>query len=79
MKRIRIDQPLTKDDPWTELSRLFGIRNCSDPQEFEHRMLQLREPVILETASRKYLGRQVSDILESIQQKSDCVYVIWGA
>lgn len=40
-------------------------------------MLKIREPVIFEAGGRDCLSKEVQDVLEAIQQKSDYVYVIW--
>jgi hypothetical protein len=77
MKRIRSEPDGLKPDPWTALSELFQIPPCHSAQELEHQLLQLSQPVVFEAGDRSRLSREVLDALESVQQKSDCVYVIW--
>ena len=77
MKRLLNNPSLSSGNPWIALASLFGIPVCENAQEFEHQMLKIREPVIFEAGGRDCLSREVQDVLEAIQQKSDCVYVIW--
>lgn len=79
MKRIRIDPQELLDHPWQVLSEKFNLNPCCSAQDFERSMLRLHEPMVLVTGGRSGYDREVLDVLESVQQKSDSVFVIWSA
>lgn len=74
MRRITLDPaPAT----WAELGRLFGL-TCDSRNSFERECLEIDEPLLVSAVNRKQLDGNMQDALESVQQKSDKVYVVWG-
>lgn len=82
MKKITIDLNTIVDDSFEQIYELFGI-DVKDKsyQDFELRMLQYKIEIIVQvmhlesnlTKCPKWIVT-----LESIQQKSDSFYCIWG-
>ncbi len=82
MKKLIIDFDLISDDSFETMYNLFGldVRNKSYT-DFESRMVQYKIEIIVEFENLKNnLTRCPKWIytLESIQQKSDSFYCVWG-
>ena len=82
MRKIVVDLNLIKDNEFQLMYDLFGldVENKSY-EDFERRMLQIQIETIVEVKNRKHNLSTCSKwifILEDIQQKSDCMYCIWG-
>ena len=82
MRKIIVDLNNVKDDEYSVMYEIFGldVQNKSY-EDFERRMLQIQIETIVEVKNRT---QNLSTclkwifILEDIQQKSDCMYCIWG-
>ena len=83
MRKIVVDLNLIKDNEFQLMYDLFGlyVENKSY-EDFERRMLKIQLDTIVEIKNRErnlYSCPKWIFILEDIQQKSDCIYCIWGA
>ena len=82
MRKIIVDLNDVKDDEYSVMYEIFGldVQNKSY-EDFERRMLQIQIETIVEVKNRKQNLSTCPKwifILEDIQQKSDCMYCIWG-
>lgn len=82
MRKIIVDLNDVKDDEYSVMYEIFGldVQNKSY-EDFERRMLQIQIETIVEVKNRTQNLSTCSKwifILEDIQQKSDCMYCIWG-
>ena len=82
MRKIIVDLNVVKDNEFSMMYEMFGLdvqnRSCED---FERRLLQMSIETIIEVKNRKQNLKSCAKwifILEDIQQKSDCMYCIWG-
>ena len=82
MRKIIVDLNEVKDNEYGRMYELFGldVRHKSY-EDFERRLLQISIETIIEVKNREHnltsCARWIF-ILEDIQQKSDCMYCIWG-
>lgn len=82
MRKINVDLNVVKDDEYDRMYELFGldVQNKSY-EDFERRLLQMSIETIIEVKNREQnlkLCPKWIFVLEDIQQKSDCMYCIWG-
>ena len=82
MRKIIVDLNDVKDDEYSVMYEIFGldVQNKSY-EDFERRMLQIQIERIVEVKNRTQNLSTCPKwifILEDIQQKSDCMYCIWG-
>ena len=82
MRKIIVDLNRVKDDEYAAMYEIFGldVQNKSY-EDFERRMLQIQIETIVEVKNRTQNLSTCPKwifILEDIQQKSDCMYCIWG-
>ena len=82
MRKIIVDLNDVKDDEYSAMYEIFGldVQNKSY-EDFERRMLQIQIETIVEVKNRTQNLSTCPKwifILEDIQQKSDCMYCIWG-
>lgn len=82
MRKIIVDLNEVKDDEYSVMYEIFGldVQNKSY-EDFERRMLQIQIETIVEVKNRTQNLSTCSKwifVLEDIQQKSDCMYCIWG-
>lgn len=82
MRKIIVDLNDVKDDEYSVMYEIFGldVQNKSY-EDFERRMLQIQIETIVEVKNRTQNLSTCPKwifILEDIQQKSDCMYCIWG-
>lgn len=82
MRKIIVDLKEVKDDEYSVMYEIFGldVQNKSY-EDFERRMLQIQIETIVEVKNRTQNLSTCPKwifILEDIQQKSDCMYCIWG-
>lgn len=82
MRKIIVDLNNIKDDEYSVMYEIFGldVQNKSY-EDFERRMLQIQIETIVEVKNRTQNLSTCPKwifILEDIQQKSDCMYCIWG-
>lgn len=82
MRKIIVDLNDVKDDEYSLMYEIFGldVQNKSY-EDFERRMLQIQIETIVEVKNRTQNLSTCPKwifILEDIQQKSDCMYCIWG-
>ena len=82
MRKIIVDLNDVKDDEYSVMYEIFGldVQNKSY-EDFERRMLQIQIETIVEVKNRTQnlsTCQKWIFILEDIQQKSDCMYCIWG-
>ena len=82
MRKIIVDLNRVKDDEYAVMYEIFGldVQNKSY-EDFERRMLQIQIETIVEVKNRTQNLSTCPKwifILEDIQQKSDCMYCIWG-
>lgn len=82
MRKIIVDLNEVKDDEYSVMYEIFGldVQNKSY-EDFERRMLQIQIETIVEVKNRTQnlsTCQKWIFILEDIQQKSDCMYCIWG-
>ena len=82
MRKIFVDLNDVKDDEYSVMYEIFGldVQNKSY-EDFERRMLQIQIETIVEVKNRTQNLSTCPKwifILEDIQQKSDCMYCIWG-
>ncbi|WP_295568494.1 hypothetical protein [uncultured Holdemanella sp.] len=82
MHKIEVDLDQVQDDAFSRMYDLFGldVQNKSY-EDFERRMLQISIDTIIEVKNREQNLKSCPKwifVLEDIQQKSDCMYLIWG-
>lgn len=82
MRKINVDLNLVKDDEYDRMYEIFGldVQNKSY-EDFERRLLQMSIETIIEVKNREQNLKSCPKwifVLEDIQQKSDCMYCIWG-
>lgn len=82
MRKIIVDLNRVRDNDFEIMYELFGldVQNKSY-EDFERRMLQMSIETIIEVKNREQNLKSCSKwifVLEDIQQKSDCMYNIWG-
>lgn len=82
MRKIIVDLNVVKDNEFSVMYEMFGldVQNKSYV-DFERRLLQMSIETIIEVKNRKQNLTSCAKwifILEDIQQKSDCMYCIWG-
>ena len=82
MRKIIVDLNDVKDDEYSVMYEIFGldVQNKSY-EDFERRMLQIQIETIVSVKNRTQNLSTCPKwifILEDIQQKSDCMYCIWG-
>ena len=82
MRKIIVDLNFVKDDDYTVMYDMFGLDvQHKSYEDFERRMLQIQIETIVEVKNRDKNLETCAKwilILEDIQQKSDCMYCIWG-
>ena len=82
MRKIIVDLNTIKDDEYDRMYELFGldVQNKSY-EDFERRLLQMSIETIIEVKNREQNLKSCPKwifVLEDIQQKSACMYCIWG-
>lgn len=82
MHKIEVDLDQVQDDAFSKMYDVFGldVQNKSY-EDFERRMLQISIDTIIEVKNREQNLKSCPKwifVLEDIQQKSDCMYLIWG-
>lgn len=82
MRKIIVDLNVVKDNEFSVMYEMFGldVQNKSN-EDFERRLLQMSIETIIEVKNREQNLTSCAKwifILEDIQQKSDCMYCIWG-
>lgn len=82
MHKIEVDLNQVQDDAFSRMYDVFGldVQNKSY-EDFERRMLQISIDTIIEVKNREQNLKSCPKwifVLEDIQQKSDCMYLIWG-
>lgn len=82
MRKIIVDLNVVKDNEFSVMYEMLGldVQNKSY-EDFERRMLQMSIETIIEVKNREQNLTSCAKwifILEDIQQKSDCMYCIWG-
>lgn len=82
MRKIIVDLNVVKDNEFSMMYEMFAldVQNKSY-EDFERRMLQMSIETIIEVKNREQNLTSCAKwifILEDIQQKSDCLYCIWG-
>ena len=82
MRKIIVDLNRVRDNGFEIMYELFGldVQNKSY-EDFERRMLQTSIETIIEVKNREQNLKSCLKwifVLEDIQQKSDCMYCIWG-
>ena len=82
MRKIIVDLNEVKDNEYSMMYELFGLDvQHKSYEDFERRMLQMSIETIIEVKNReqnlKLCPKWIFE-LEDIQQKSDCMYCIWG-
>lgn len=82
MRKIIVDLNRVRDNDFEIMYELFGLNAQNKSYEdFERRMLQMSIETIIEVKNREQNLKSCSKwifVLEDIQQKSDCMYCIWG-
>lgn len=83
MRKIQVNLDEIQDEEFVRIYDVFGldVQNKSY-EDFERRMLQIQLDTIIEIKNREQNLSSCSKwifILEDIQQKSDCIYCVWGA
>ena len=83
MRKIQVDLDEIQDEEYSLMYDVFGldVQNKSY-EDFERRMLKIQLDTIVEIKNRErnlYSCPKWIFILEDIQQKSGCIYCIWGA
>ena len=83
MRKIQVNLDEIQDEEFVRMYDVFGldVKNKSY-EDFERRMLKIQLDTIVEIKNRErnlYSCPKWFFILEDIQQKSDCIYCIWGA
>lgn len=82
MRKIIVDLNVVKDNEFSVMYEMFelDVQNKSY-EDFERRLLQMSIETIIEVKNRQQNLTSCAKwifILEDIQQKSDCMYCIWG-
>lgn len=82
MRKIIVDLNVVKDNEFSMMYEMFelDVQNKSH-EDFERRLLQMSIETIIEVKNREQNLTSCAKwifILEDIQQKSDCMYCIWG-
>ena len=82
MRNIIVDLNEVKDNEYSMMYELFGldVQNKSY-EDFERRLLQMSIETIIEVKNREQNLKSCPKwifVLEDIQQKSACMYCIWG-
>ena len=82
MRKIIVDLNVVKDNEFSVMYEMFAldVQNKSY-EDFERRLLQMSIETIIEVKNRQQNLTSCAKwifILEDIQQKSDCMYCIWG-
>lgn len=82
MRKIQVNLNEIQDEEFVRMYDVFGldVQNKSY-EDFERRMLKIQLDTIVEIKNRErnlYSCPKWIFILEDIQQKSDCIYCIWG-
>lgn len=82
MRKIIVDLNVVKDNEFSVMYEMLGldVQNKSY-EDFERRLLQMSIETIIEVKNREQNLKSCSKwifVLEDIQQKSDCMYCIWG-
>lgn len=82
MRKIIVDLNVVKDNEFSVMYEMLGldVQNKSY-EDFERRLLQMSIETIIEVKNREQNLKSCAKwifILEDIQQKSDCMYCIWG-
>lgn len=82
MRKIIVDLNTIKDDEYSKMYETFGLDvQHKSYEDFERRLLQMSIETIIEVKNREQNLKSCSKwifVLEDIQQKSDCMYLIWG-
>lgn len=82
MRKIIVDLNVVKDNEFSMMYEMFGLDVQNNSYEdFERRLLQMSIETIIEVKNREQNLTSCAKwifILEDIQQKSDCMYCIWG-
>ena len=82
MRKIIVDLNTIKDDQYSKMYEIFGLDvQHKSYEDFERRLLQMSIETIIEVKNREQNLKSCSKwifVLEDIQQKSDCMYCIWG-
>ena len=83
MRKIQVNLDEIQDEEYSLMYDIFGldVQNKSY-EDFERRLLQMSIETIIEVKNREQNLKSCSKwifVLEDIQQKSDCIYCIWGA
>ena len=82
MRKIIVDLNTIKDDEYSKMYEIFGLDvQHKSYEDFERRLLQMSIETIIEVKNREQnlkLCPKWIFVLEDIQQKSDCMYCIWG-
>ena len=82
MRKIIVDLNVVKDNEFSVMYEMCGldVQNKSY-EDFERRLLQMSIETIIEVKNREQNLTSCAKwifILEDIQQKSACMYCIWG-
>lgn len=82
MRKIIVDLNVVKDNEFSMMYEMLGldVQNKSY-EDFERRLLQMSIETIIEVKNREQNLTSCAKwifVLEDIQQKSDCMYCIWG-
>ena len=82
MRKIIVDLNEVKDNEYSMMYELFGLDvQHKSYEDFERRLLQMSIETIIEVKNREQNLKSCPKwifVLEDIQQKSDCMYLIWG-
>lgn len=82
MRKINVDLNVVKDNEFNRMYELFGLDvQHKSYEDFERRLLQMSIETIIEVKNREQNLKSCPKwifVLEDIQQKSDCMYCIWG-
>lgn len=82
MRKIIVDLNTIKDDEYSKMYETFGLDvQHKSYEDFERRLLQMSIETIIEVKNREQNLKSCPKwifVLEDIQQKSDCMYCIWG-
>lgn len=82
MRKIIVDLNEVKDNEYSMMYELFGLDvQHKSYEDFERRLLQMSIETIIEVKNREQNLKSCPKwifVLEDIQQKSACMYCIWG-
>lgn len=82
MRKIIVDLNVVKDNEFSMMYEMFRLDvQHKSYEDFERRLLQMSIETIIEVKNRQQNLTSCAKwifILEDIQQKSDCMYCIWG-